>query len=826
MMQVIKRDGRTEPVKFDKITARIERLSYGLDRRYIEPVEVAMKVVQGIYNGVTTTELDNLAAETAATMATKHPDYAILAARIAVSNLHKSTKKSFSETMTDLYNYIDPKTGEAAGLISEKTYNIIQKHQERIDANVLYNRDYTFDYFGFKTLERSYLLKMNGQIVERPQHLFMRVAIGIHGEDIDAALETYDLMSQKWFIHATPTLFNAGTNVPQLSSCFLVQMQDDSIEGIYNTLSQCAKISQAAGGIGLNIHNVRAKGSYIKGTGGTSNGLVPMLQVYNATARYVDQGGGRRKGAFAMYLEPWHSDIFDFLDLKKNHGKEEMRARDLFYAMWTPDLFMKRVMEDGEWSLFCPNEAPGLYDVYGEDFEALYTKYEQEGRARKTVKAQELWFKILDAQIETGTPYMLYKDHANRKSNQKNLGTIRSSNLCCEIMEYTSKDEIAVCNLASINLSKFVEDGNFNHDRLFEITKIVTRNLNKVIDINYYPVEEARNSNMRHRPIGIGVQGLADAFMMLRMPFDGEEARQLNKEIFETIYFGALTASNELAEKQGAYESYEGSPASQGILQFDMWGVEPTLRWDWYTLKANIIKHGIRNSLLVAPMPTASTSQILGNNECFEPYTSNIYTRRVLSGEFIIVNKHLLRDLINRGFWNDTMKNALIASNGSIQGFEGLPQDLKDLYKTSWEIKQKVVLDMAADRGAFICQSQSMNVFMESANYKKLSSMHFYAWKRGLKTGMYYLRTRPAADPIKFTVDTMQLQETQNFNRSSNHHQNTSFSKQQQQPQTVSTLASNGNGVESVTVTADDIAKVNAANVCSIDNPDCEACGA
>lgn len=825
MMQVIKRDGRTETVKFDKVTARIERLSYGLDRRYIEPVEVAMKVVQGIYNNVTTTELDNLAAETAATMATKHPDYAILAARIAVSNLHKSTKKSFSETMTDLYNYVDPKTGEAAGLISETTYQVIQKHQERIDANVLYNRDYTFDYFGFKTLERSYLLKMNGEIVERPQHLFMRVAIGIHGDDIDAALETYDLMSQKWFIHATPTLFNAGTNVPQLSSCFLVQMQDDSIEGIYNTLSQCAKISQAAGGIGLNIHNVRAKGSYIKGTGGTSNGLVPMLQVYNTTARYVDQGGGRRKGAFAMYLEPWHSDIFDFLDLKKNHGKEEMRARDLFYAMWTPDLFMKRVMEDGEWSLFCPNEAPGLYDVYGDEFEALYTKYEEEGRARSKVKAQELWFKILDSQIETGTPYMLYKDHVNRKSNQKNLGTIRSSNLCCEIMEYTSPEEIAVCNLASINLSKFVEKGQFNHDRLFEITKIVTRNLNKVIDINYYPVEEARTSNMRHRPIGIGVQGLADAFMMLRMPFDGEEARQLNKEIFETIYFGALTASNELAQRDGTYQSFEGSPASQGILQYDMWGVEPSMRWDWYTLKANILKTGLRNSLLVAPMPTASTSQILGNNECFEPYTSNIYTRRVLSGEFIIVNKHLLKDLIDRGFWNDAMKNALIASNGSIQGFEGLPQDIKDLYKTSWEIKQKVVLDMAADRGAFICQSQSMNVFLESANYKKLSSMHFYAWKKGLKTGMYYLRTRPAVDPIKFTVDMTQLQQSQSqsYNTSSNHHQNSSFNKQQQ-PQTVTALASNG--VESVTVTADDIAKVNAANACSIDNPDCEACGA
>lgn len=753
-MQVVKRGGRREDVSFDKITARIKKLCYNLDTRYVDYIEISRKVIQGLYDGVTTTELDNLAAETAATMATDHPDYALLAARISVSNLHKNTDKSFSKTMKALYHYIDPKTGEKAGLIGDETFNIIWKNKTQLDSAIIYDRDYQFDFFGFKTLERSYLLRMDGKVVERPQHLLMRAAVGIHGEDIESAIETYNLMSEKWFIHATPTLFNAGTPKPQLSSCFLLSATEDSISGIFETLTRCAKISQSAGGIGLSIHNIRAKGSYIKGTGGTSNGIIPMLRVYNDTARYVDQGGGKRKGAFAVYLEPWHADVFEFLDLKKNHGKEELRARDLFYAMWIPDLFMERVKQDGEWSLFCPNECPGLYDTYGGEFEALYHKFEQEGKARKTIKAQELWFAILESQIETGTPYVLYKDAANRKSNQKNLGTIRSSNLCTEIMEYTSPDEVAVCNLASLSLPKFVDEEKveYKFDELFNIARVVTRNLNKIIDVNYYPIKEARNSNMRHRPIGIGVQGLADAFIMMRQPFDSEGAKQLNKDIFETIYFAALTESCELAEKHGAYESFEGSPASKGELQFDMWGVTPSDRWDWDGLKEKIKKHGLRNSLLLAPMPTASTSQILGNNECFEPYTANIYTRRTLSGEYIVVNKHLLKDLIRLGLWSDDMKHRLMASNGSIQEFEDIPQELKDLYKTVWEISQKVIIDMAADRGAFICQSQSMNLFVENPNFGKLSSMHFYAWQKGLKTGMYYLRSKAATDPIKFTV--------------------------------------------------------------------------
>lgn len=753
-MQVVKRSGKREDVSFDKITARVKKLCYGLDTRYVSHIEIAKKVIQGLYDGVTTTELDNLAAETAATMATTHPEYALLAARISVSNLHKNTDKSFSKTIKALYNYIDPKTDEQAGLIGEETYQLVWKHKDQLDSAIIYDRDYSFDFFGFKTLERSYLLRMDGEVVERPQHMLMRAAIGIHGEDIESAVQTYNLMSDKWFIHATPTLFNAGTPKPQLSSCFLLSMTDDSISGIFDTLTRCAKISQSAGGIGLSIHNVRAQGSYIKGTGGTSNGIIPMLQVYNDTARYVDQGGGKRKGAFAIYLEPWHADVFEFLDLKKNHGKEELRARDLFYAMWISDLFMERVKVNGEWSLFCPNECPGLYDTYGGEFEALYHKYEKEGKARKTVNAQDLWFAILESQIETGTPYILYKDAANRKSNQKNLGTIRSSNLCTEIMEYTSPDEVAVCNLASISLGKFVkEDNTYDFDRLYEISRVVTRNLNKVIDINYYPIPQAENSNMRHRPIGIGVQGLADAFIMMRFPFDSPEAKQLNKDIFETIYFAALTESNALAEKEGAYQSYKGSPASKGELQYDMWGVDPGERWDWAELKAKIKKHGLRNSLLLAPMPTASTSQILGNNECFEPYTSNIYTRRTLSGEYIVVNKHLLKDLIGLGLWDDDMKNRLMASNGSIQDFPDIPKDLKDLYKTVWEISQKVIIDMAADRGAYICQSQSMNLFVENPNFGKLSSMHFYAWQKGLKTGMYYLRSKAATDPIKFTVN-------------------------------------------------------------------------
>jgi len=711
-------------------------------------------VIQGLYDGVSTTELDNLAAETAASMATNHPDYAQLAARISTSNLHKNTDKSFSNTIQKLYDYIDPKTGEKAGLIGDKTFKIVMDNKARINSAIIYDRDYNFDFFGFKTLERSYLLRCDGKVVERPQHMLMRAAIGIHGSDIDSAIETYNYMSEKWFIHATPTLFNAGTPKPQLSSCFLLTMTDDSISGIFETLTRCAKISQSAGGIGLSIHNIRAKGSYIKGTGGTSNGIVPMLKVFNDTARYVDQGGGKRKGAFAMYLEPWHADIYDFLDLKKNHGKEEMRARDLFYAMWVSDLFMKRVQEGGDWSLFCPNECPGLADCHGSEFETLYTRYEEEGRARKTIKAQELWFAILESQIETGTPYILYKDAANEKSNQKNLGTIKSSNLCTEIMEYTSPDEVAVCNLASISLPKFVdvENQKFDFEKLHEVSRVITKNLNKIIDVNYYPVIEAQNSNFRHRPIGIGVQGLADAYMMLRMPFDGAEAKQLNKDIFETIYHGSVTESNALSAKEGPYESFKGSPASKGILQFDMWGVKPSDRYDWKKTKADIKKDGMRNSLLLAPMPTASTSQILGNNECFEPYTSNIYSRRTLSGEYVIINRHLLNDLIKLGLWDDDMKQKLMAANGSIQDFD-LPQEIKDLYKTVWEISQKNIIDQSADRGAYICQSQSLNLFIENPNFGKLSSMHFYAWKSGLKTGMYYLRSKAAVDPIKFTLD-------------------------------------------------------------------------
>jgi len=758
-MFVIKRSGKQEPVKFDKITARISKLVYGLDSNYIQPVEVAMKVIEGVYDKVKTTELDNLAAETAASMTTKHPDYAILAARIAISNLHKQTEKSFSTTMENLFSYIDPKTDQPAPLIGEDTMAVIRKHADLLDSTIIYDRDYNFDYFGFKTLERSYLLKMDSIIVERPQHMLMRVSVGIHGEDIEAAIETYNLMSEKWFVHATPTLFNSGTPKPQLSSCFLLTAQEDSIPGIFATLKQCAEISQSAGGIGLSVHNVRATGSYIKGTNGTSNGIVPMLRVFNDTARYVDQGGGKRKGAFAIYLEPWHADVFEFLELKKNHGKEERRARDLFYALWIPDLFMKRVKANGDWPLFCPNECPGLADVWGDEFEALFAKYEAEGKARRTVKAQDLWFKILDSQIETGTPYILFKDSANRKSNQQNLGTIRSSNLCTEIIEYTAPDEVAVCNLASISLPKFIVDGKVDHKNLFEISKVLTKNLNKIIDVNYYPVPEAKKSNLRHRPIGIGVQGLADAFMLMRYAFDSEDARRMNQEIFETIYYGALTASCELAEEKGTYETYEGSPVSKGILQYDMWDVTPSDRWDWIELKQKIAKHGVRNSLLLAPMPTASTSQILGNNECFEPYTSNIYTRRTLSGEFIIVNKHLMNDLIKLGLWDEEMKHRLMAANGSIQGFDEIPEELKTLYRTSWEIKQKAIIEMAADRGAYICQSQSMNVFLQDANYAKLTSMHFYSWEKGLKTGMYYLRTKSAADAIKFTVDAQMMRD-------------------------------------------------------------------
>jgi len=758
-MYVVKRDGKKEAVKFDKITARVIKMCYGLDPM-VSPEAVAMKVIEGLYDGVSTTDLDNLAAEVAAAKTTEHPDYALLASRIAVSNLHKETKKTFSDVMTDLYEYLDPKTGQNAALLSEEVYQIVINNREVLDSSIIYDRDFRYDYFGFKTLTRSYLMKLEGEIAERPQHMLMRVSLGIHKNDITSAIATYNLMSEGWFTHATPTLFNSGTPKPQMSSCFLLTMKEDSIPGIYDTLKSCAQISQSAGGIGLSIHNVRATGSYIKGTNGTSNGIVPMLRVFNDTARYVDQGGGKRKGSFAIYLEPWHADVFDFLDLKKNHGKEEQRARDLFFALWIPDLFMKRVKNNETWTLMCPHECPGLADTHSEAFEALYTKYESEGKGRKTISAQDLWFKILESQIETGTPYMLYKDAANAKSNQQNLGVIKSSNLCTEIIEYTAPDEVAVCNLASLALPKYISDnGTFDHDKLFEVTYQATLNLNKIIDENYYPVEEAKNSNLRHRPIGLGVQGLADAYILLGLPFESEEARTLNREIFETIYFASMTASKDLAIKEGPYSTFEGSPVSKGVFQFDMWGVTPSSRWEWDILKEEVKQHGVRNSLLLAPMPTASTAQILGNNECFEPYTSNIYTRRVLSGEFIIVNKHLLKDLVKEGLWNMDMRQKIMAANGSVQHIPEIPSRIKELYKTAWEISQKAIIDQAADRGAFICQSQSLNIFMEQANFGKLTSMHFYGWEKGLKTGMYYLRTKAATDAIKFTIDKSVVEE-------------------------------------------------------------------
>lgn len=772
--QVIKRDGRRQPVKFDKITARIKKLAYGLDA-IVDVTEVAQKVCAGVYDGVTTSELDNLAAETAAYMSTKHHDYSLLASRIAVSNLHKDTVKSFSETVEKLYNYRLQVTDQPAPLIAKDVYQFIIQHRDTLDDAIIYDRDFSYDYFGFKTLERSYLLRIDRKVVERPQHMLMRVAVGIHLGNMDAILETYDALSNKLFTHASPTLFNAGTCRPQLSSCFLLTMTEDSIEGIYDTLKRCAVISKSAGGIGLSVHNIRATRSYIRGTNGTSNGIVPMLRVFNDTARYVDQGGGKRKGAFAIYLEPWHADILDFLELRKNHGKEEQRARDLFYGLWVPDLFMKRVEEDGKWSLFCPNEASDLADVYGDEFEEIYVKYEKEGRARQCIDARKVWYAILEAQIETGTPYMLYKDACNRKSNQKNLGTIRSSNLCTEIIEYTSPDEVAVCNLASIALNRFVvvpENGaapSYDHEGLRKIAKMVTRNLNKIIDINYYPIQEAKNSNMRHRPIGIGVQGLADAFILMRMPFESEEARQLNKEIFETIYFAAAETSCELAAVEGPYQTYEGSPISKGQFQFDLWGVKPSSgRWDWEGLREKVRANGVRNSLLVAPMPTASTSQILGNNECFEPYTSNLYTRRVLSGEFCIVNTHLVRDLQKLGLWSNSMKDRIVAANGSVQNIPEIPSDIRALYKTVWEISQRRVLDLAADRGAFIDQSQSLNIHMAAPNIGKLSSMHFYGWKAGLKTGQYYLRTKPSTEAIKFTLSPAEVAAAKDAEKNAN----------------------------------------------------------
>jgi ribonucleoside-diphosphate reductase alpha chain len=753
-MFVIKRDGRRESVKFDKITARIIKLIYGLNPIYVDPIKVAMKVINGMYTSITTSDLDNLAAQEAAAMSVVHPDYALLASRIAVSNLHKDTEKSFSKSIDALYQYVDPMTGQPASLIAQDVWEIIQKNAELLDSTLIYDRDYHFDYFGFKTLEKSYLLRLKGKVAERPQHMYMRVAIGIHKEDLQAAIETYHLLSEGWFTHATPTLFNSGTPKAQMSSCFLLQMKDDSIDGIYDTLKQTAKISQSAGGIGLAIHKIRAKGSYIKGTNGTSNGIVPMLRVFNDTARYVDQGGGKRKGSFAVYIEPWHDDIMDFLELKKNTGQEELRTRDLFLALWIPDLFMKQVKDDGDWYLFCPHESPGLNESHSKEFEKRYNNYVAAGKYRRKIKARTLWTRIIESQVETGTPYMLFKDAANSKSNQQNLGTIQSSNLCTEIIEYTAPDEVAVCNLASVALPKFVkEDKTFDHERLFQITYTATRNLNRIIDRNYYPIKEARNSNMRHRPIGLGVQGLADTFVMMRIAFDSDEAKKLNKEIFETIYYAALTCSKDLAKTEGHYESFPGSPASQGILQYDMWKVQPSNRWEWDLLKDEIKQYGLRNSLLLAPMPTASTAQILGNNECFEPFTSNMYMRRVLSGEFPIVNKHLLRDLVQLGLWSNDMKNKIMIHNGSIQNIDELPDNIKDIYKTVWEIKQKDLIDMAADRGAFIDQSQSLNIFMESPTYAKMTSLHFYAWEKGLKTGMYYLRSKAGADAVQFTVD-------------------------------------------------------------------------
>ena len=803
-MQVVKRDGRKEPVSFDKILERIERLCESLDRRFIDPAEISKRVIEGIYDGVTTTELDELAAETCAGMSTVHPDYLKLAARISVSNLQKQTSASFSETIDKLYRYVHETTGKPAGLVGDETYEVIMQNKELLDSAVNYARDYNYDYFGFKTLTRAYLLKINGKIAERPQHMLMRVAVGIWKDNIKEVLKSYELFSQGFFTHATPTLFNSGTRRPQLSSCFLIAMKRDSIGGIYETLKNIAMISKYAGGIGVHIHNIRASGSYIRGSNGISNGLVPMLRVYNATARYVDQGGGKRKGAFAVYLEPWHADIFEFLDLRKNTGNEDLRARDLFYALWIPDLFMKRVEENGDWSLFCPDECPGLADVYGEEFEKLYKKYEAEKKARKIVKARELWGRIVESQIETGNPYMLYKDSVNRKSNQKNLGTIKSSNLCTEIMEYTDADETAVCNLASIALQKFVkENGDYDYKSLYEVAYQVTKNLNKIIDVNHYPIPEAKKSNLRHRPIGIGVQGLADAFALMKLPFTSDEAKNVNKKIFETIYFSALTASKDLAKVEGTYETYSGSPASQGILQFDLWGVKPSDDFPWNELKEEIKKYGLRNSLLVAPMPTASTSQILGNNECFEPFTSNIYSRRTLSGEFVMINKYLVKDLIKLGLWNSDIKNKIIVGNGSVQQINEIPREIKELYKTVWELKQKDLIDMSADRGAFIDQSQSLNIWMKNPTFAKITSMHFYGWKKGLKTGMYYLRTKAASQAIQFTVDKFIEK---------------SLNSEVPKLDTTKEIKENKS--------LNNFLEKKDAVSCSLDDPDCEACGA
>ena len=830
-MQVIKRDGSKEPVRFEKVSNRIKKMTYGLNPDHIDSLEIAQKVIAGIYDGISTQELDNLAAETAASLIPKHPDYSILASRIAVSRLHKTTKKKFSETIHDLYTYVDPETNLPAGLINDETYKTVMKNKQKLDGAVIHERDFDFEYFGFKTLEKSYLLKTYGQTTETPQHMYMRVAVGIWGEDMKNVIKTYELLSNHLMTHATPTLFNAGTKKPQLSSCFLLMMSDDSIPGIYKTLSDVAVISQNAGGIGLAIHNVRSTGSYIKGTNGTSNGIVPMLKVFNETARYVDQGGGKRKGSFAIYVEPWHADIEDFLDLRKNTGKEELRARDLFLALWTPDLFMKRVKEDGEWSLFSPSDVPGLWELYGEEFDQAYEKAELSGKARKTIKARDLWTKIIDSQIETGTPYMLYKDAANKKSNQQNLGTIKSSNLCTEILEYTDKDEQAVCNLASIPVNKFLKSTDnrtskvargkceVDHKFLYDVAYQTTLNLNKVIEVNYYPTKETERSNMKHRPIGIGIQGLADLFAIMGIPFTSLEAKKINEEVFETIYFASMTASVDLAKKEGAYESFPGSPLSKGQFQFNLWGFDDSSlsgRWDWNKLRKDVMKHGARNSLLLAPMPTASTAQIMGNNEAFEPFTSNIYTRRTLSGEFIIVNKHLVRDLIAIGLWDEDMKNMIILNKGSVQNIQQIPEAIRETYKTVWEIKQKDLIDMSAGRGKFICQSQSLNLFIENVNAAKLTSAHFHSWELGLKTGMYYLRTKSAVDAIAgLGMDMEKAKKSL---------------KNSEEKVIIQQKENAEEKIDKMGMTSEELSKA-AENimsdiVCSLDNPDdCLACG-
>jgi ribonucleotide reductase alpha subunit len=787
-MRVTKRNGELEEIAFDKILARIKKLGLEADI-HINYQQLVMKVINQLYDKISTTKIDELAAEQCAALSTLHPDYGTLAGRIIVSNHQKNTDSDFSNIVSQLYNFKDIHCNHNP-LLSDDLYNFVCKYSSELNQMIVQNRDYLIDYFGFKTLERSYLFKIGNKIVERPQHMWMRVSVGIHGDlmndnSLELIKETYDLMSQKFFTHATPTLFNAGTVRSQMSSCYLLAMEEDSIDGIFNTLKDCAKISKYSGGIGLHVHNIRAKGSHIQGTNGITDGLVPMLRVFNNTARYVNQSG-KRNGSFAIYLEPWHADIFDFLEMRKNHGDEELKGRDLFYALWIPDLFMERVKENnGKWSLFCPNECPGLIDVYGSNFNNLYEKYEQEGKARKTINARDLWLSILDAQMETGTPYLLYKDAANKKSNQQNLGTIKSSNLCTEILQYSDNTESAVCNLASIALPSFINliNKTFDYDKLHKVTKVVTNNLNRVIDINFYPTEKTKRSNLKHRPIGIGVQGLADAFILMNIPFHSDEAREVNKLIFETIYHASLEKSNELvsdriAKLQNnntntydifneyeigqyrneepcfcAYSSFNGSPASKGILQFDMWSVTPSDRYDWAKLKQSIIKYGLRNSLLVAPMPTASTSQILGFNECFEPLTSNLYSRRTLAGEFVVINKYLMNELIDLGLWNEQIKNNIIANKGSVQQLAVLSEHMRNKYKIVWEIPMKHLIDMSADRGAYICQSQSLNLWMEEPVYSKLTSMHFYAWEKGLKTGIYYLRRKAKHQAQQFTIE-------------------------------------------------------------------------